>query len=312
MGWSRTDNEYVDHYLKQLTGSQVKVYQVIARRAGARREAWPSHADIQAMANIGNRRTIIRAIARLTEIGLITQRRTGHHSRYTILEPWKNVTTDATTEPRGNAENVTTDATKEPAPKGGKNTHKENTTEQRTGAPRLGPTQQSQTTKPTAEAQTRKLSILAAAAAELDQVLDHMERTEAWETAPRIPSRETQRLNQHMATCRPCAAIAPNSTCSLGALLLEAAAANPTTRPPKPEPPPLSHIATRTLRTIGGTESIRAARATITSHKGDKWEWKLKAWQDTYLQLAGFYPQFEPARPAEQLNFPAAQEAAHR
>lgn len=80
--WFRAPNALIDQHGKELGPSGVAVYCVLARYAnGETRKAFPSHGLIAKRLGI-SRRTVIRKIKQLQEVGLIKHKKRGF--RYCI------------------------------------------------------------------------------------------------------------------------------------------------------------------------------------------------------------------------------------
>lgn len=80
--WFRVPNTLIDNYGRELGPSGVAVYCVLARYAnGETRKAFPSHSQIAGKLGI-SRRTVIRKIKQLQEVGLIKHKKRGF--RYCI------------------------------------------------------------------------------------------------------------------------------------------------------------------------------------------------------------------------------------
>ncbi len=64
------DNAVLDRYGAMLSGNEFKVYAALARHANAERHAWPSYAGMAKRLGM-DRSTVMRAIKRLEELGLL-------------------------------------------------------------------------------------------------------------------------------------------------------------------------------------------------------------------------------------------------
>ncbi|HHT9126412.1 MAG TPA: helix-turn-helix domain-containing protein [Candidatus Brocadiia bacterium] len=83
--WFRVPNAVIDHYGRILGPSGIAVYCVLAKYANnLTRKAFPSHSLIASKLGI-SRRTVIRKLKKLKQLGLVLdKRRKGKNSLYIV------------------------------------------------------------------------------------------------------------------------------------------------------------------------------------------------------------------------------------